>query len=227
MFTGLIEAVGHIQSIQQTPAGCTLVVHAPDILDGVQLGDSIAIDGVCTTVVAFTPQTFTIEASPETLSKTVMGQYQPNSRVNLERPLLPTSRLGGHFVSGHVDGLARLVLTRPEGISTVYRFALQTPEQAVYLIPKGSIAISGISLTLNTVEDAQFEVAIIPHTLAHTNMGSFRTGDLVNIETDMIGKYLYRFYQQQQPDSAAASSPIDSGFLAQHGFTTPTRGVSP
>ncbi len=196
MFTGLIEEVGIVDSIETTESGSVLKIRARTVLEGLKTGDSLAIDGVCTTVVRFTPENFTIEASPETLSKTILGTLQPGSKVNLERPLTPTSRLGGHFVTGHVDGTALIISKEQDGMSWIYHFRLDSPELAPLLISKGSVTVNGISLTVNTVDKHIFSVAIIPHTLTHTNLGDYGPDSRVNIETDMLGKYVQRLMPQ-------------------------------
>lgn len=210
MFTGLIEEVGVVSAVHAGAEGSRIRIAAQAVLQGVALGDSIAVDGACMTVVDFDAQGFCFEASPESLSKTSLGQFKPGRRVNLERPLTPTSRLGGHYVTGHVDGQAQLVRCVPEGNSTVYTFEVGTPELAELLVPKGSVAILGISLTVNTVEANRFTVAIIPHTLAHTNLNDYQVGDWVNIETDLLGKYVRRLLferlaQNPEPESPSAS----------------------
>lgn len=220
MFTGLIEEVGRVASVQHRSEGSRLVVNAKTVLHGVALGDSIAIDGVCTTVVAFDTQSFTIEASPETLSKTTFGRLQAGSAVNLERPLTPSSRIGGHYVTGHVDGLAKLLSKTPEGISLIVRFELENDDLAQYVVPKGSIAIAGISLTVNTVESRVFSVAIIPHTMSHTNLGQLAVGNPVNIETDLLGKYVKKLLSPVL--NASKDSALDEAFLVQHGFIPTT-----
>jgi riboflavin synthase len=201
MFTGLIEATACITRIEESNGGKRFTVSIENeselekpFLENVQLGDSIAIDGACMTVIEYEKaESFSFEASPESLEKTILGQAKIGKRVNLERPLTPSSRIGGHFVTGHVDGFARLISRLPEGNSTIFTFEVENKEHAMLLIPKGSIAILGISLTVNTIQDNQFSVAIIPHTLSHTTLGSYEPGMLVNIETDMLGKYVRRF----------------------------------
>lgn len=208
MFTGLIEEVGRVQAVETTAAGSRMTIEAGVVLTDAEPGASIAIDGVCTTVVEMTERSFTIEASPETLSKTVFGEYQPGRRVNLERTLTPTTRIGGHFVTGHVDGTATVLEKFEEGNSRVFRFVLNDKTLAAYLIPKGSVAVNGISLTVNRVEDAEFTVAIIPHTLAHTSIGDVNPGDTVNIETDLLGKYVHRLLASGNLRTADISAMI-------------------
>jgi riboflavin synthase len=195
MFTGLIEEIGTLSAIETTAEGSRITVSAALVLEDLKLGDSVAIDGACTTVVALSESTFSIEATPETLSKTTFAHYEQGGRVNLERPLLPVSRLGGHYVTGHVDGLAEIVQILPQGNSQLYRFKVQNPELLPLLVEKGSVAVNGISLTVNAVIHEAFAVAIIPHTLTHTTLGDKQVGDLVNIEMDLLGKYVQRLMQ--------------------------------
>ncbi|MBY0451120.1 MAG: riboflavin synthase [Cyanobacteria bacterium] len=199
MFTGLIEEVGTVRVVEHSQNGSLLTITASKVLEDASLGASISIDGVCTTVITFeralddqNPGFFQIEASPETLRKTTFSQLQSGAKVNLERPLLPTSRLGGHFVSGHIDCTARLRSVTPEGNSWILWFELDQPGLSGLFIEKGSVAVSGISLTVNLVKDAQFSVAIIPHTYEHTSISSLNVGDSVNIEADILGKYVQR-----------------------------------
>lgn len=198
MFTGLIEEVGCIAQVEANAAGSRIRVQAQRILEKLALGDSIAVDGACMTVIAFDENTFSFEVSPESLSKTNFSSFQPGTRVNLERPLTPSSRIGGHYVTGHVDGLARVVSREELGNSIVFTFEVPSEAMAALLVPKGSVAILGISLTVNTVSGNRFTVAIIPHTLSHTNLGDYQSGDAVNIETDLLGKYVQRLMSGQQ-----------------------------
>lgn len=215
MFTGLIEEIGVVTAVETTSAdsrmtiqGSRMTVQADRVLANAQLGDSIAVDGACMTVVALTENSFSFEASPESLSKTNLGRCQPGTRVNLERPLTPTSRIGGHYVTGHVDGQATITSIEPQGNSIIYTFSIADPALAELLVPKGSVAILGISLTVNTVEDNRFSVAIIPHTLAHTNLGDYQPGDSVNIETDLLGKYVRRLvFERNSAASATEENP--------------------
>jgi riboflavin synthase len=213
MFTGLIEEVGCIRTIETTPGGSRITINAETILEGAKLGDSIAVDGACMTVVALEPNSFSFEVSPESLSKTNFGTFKPGTRVNLERPLTPTSRIGGHYVTGHVDGQATVLSIEPEGNSFIYTFQVDSPELGELLVPKGSVAILGISLTVNTVTCNRFSVAIIPHTLAHTNLGDYQAGDRVNIETDLLGKYARRLLFERASQQAPAEAPVYSGEL--------------
>ncbi len=207
MFTGLIEAVGTVHTIDTTADGSRMVIAcAPDFLADAKLGDSIAIDGVCTTAVELSKTTFTIEASPETLSKTTFNQLAQESKINLEKPLLPTSRLGGHFVSGHVDCTATVLAKYQEGNSWIFRFLLDNKALAPLLIDKGSVAINGISLTVNTVDGPAFTVAIIPHTLDNTSIGQLEVDSSVNIECDILGKYVQKMLQNSIGNAIASHS---------------------
>lgn len=219
MFTGLIEEVGLVLSAEQSAEGSRFTIGASHILDAAtQLGDSIAVDGACMTVVAFDDKSFSFEASPESLACTTLGAWQPGRRINLERPLTPISRIGGHYVTGHVDGLARLVNKEAQGNSIIFSFEVENEALAELLVPKGSVAILGISLTVNTVVDRRFQVAIIPHTLTHTSLGDYQIGDRVNIETDLLGKYVQRllpgnrkpegFPEKINGDATSAGEPI-------------------
>jgi len=222
MFTGLIEEVGVIASVESGVEGSRITVSAAEVLKAVKLGDSIAVDGACMTVVAFNSTEFTFEASPESLSKTNFSGFKPGRRVNLERPLTPESRIGGHYVTGHVDGLATVVFRTVQGNSHIFTFEVNAPGLAELLVPKGSVTVLGISLTVNTVEKNRFSVAIIPHTLAHTNLGDYQVGDSVNIETDLLGKYVRRllFERNGQADlvddlvsSYPTRLPLESGMV--------------
>ncbi|MFM7390354.1 MAG: riboflavin synthase [Vampirovibrionales bacterium] len=199
MFTGLIEAQGHLITIDERPNGRTLTVQAPaDLVGTLDLGASIALNGVCTTVVNRTADTFRVDIGPETLACTQFAQYTVGQAFNLERPLLANSRLGGHLVSGHVDGCLRLKRKEAEGIAWRLFFELPTlPDHALQLVPKGSIALDGVSLTVNSVNDDNqtFDVCIIPHTWEVTTLGKLNVGEAIHYETDMIAKYVCRLQQ--------------------------------
>lgn len=212
MFTGLIEEVGVIASVESGAEGSRISVTAAEVLKNVKLGDSIAVDGACMTVVDFNAQAFTFEASPESLSKTNFSGFQPGRRVNLERPLTPESRIGGHYVTGHVDGLATIVSRIVQGNSHIFTFEVIAPGLAELLVPKGSVTILGISLTVNAVEKNRFSVAIIPHTLAHTNLGDYQVGDSVNIETDLLGKYVRRLLFERNTEVQADADELISSY---------------
>ena len=230
MFTGLIEEVGTITAIDTSAIdtlkeGSRFAVQAKTVLEGVVLGDSIAIDGACMTVIAFDSQGFHFEASPESLSKTTLSSLVVGRRVNLERPLTPVSRIGGHYVTGHVDGLAKVVSIQQAGNSWLYTFEVPQVELAELLIPKGSVAVSGISLTVNTVVQNRFSVAIIPHTLAHTNLADYQVNDWVNVEMDLLGKYVRRFLQRGNDAEAAYMTPIEEGLAIDAPTLVPAMSI--
>lgn len=210
MFTGLIEEVGAVSVVESSSQGSKITVSARQVLENVQLGDSIAVDGACMTVIAFNAAGFTFEASPESLSKTNLSAFLAGRRVNLERPLTPSSRIGGHYVTGHVDGMATLISKTPQGNSIILEFKVDGPDLAELMIPKGSVAVLGISLTVNTVTKNRFSVAIIPHTLSHTNLGDYQPGDRVNIETDLLGKYVRRLLFERTSQNESQTESLSS-----------------
>src|SRR6266536_1578250 len=189
MFTGLIETLGVVQQVQPSGPGRRLTLSAPPLIEGTQLGDSVAINGACLTVVDIQGDTLSFEAGPETLAKTNLGELKPGDRVNLERALRLGDRLGGHLVQGHVDGVGRIAERRREGEWEVVWFSCP-PALAEQMVPKGSVAVDGISLTLVDVTSDRFSVALIPHTLAVTTLGFKQPGASVNLETDLLAKYV-------------------------------------
>jgi len=192
MFTGLIESEGIITRAERAQGGIRLEVYAPEFGRDMAIGDSIAVDGACLTVVQFIRGAFIADVSEETASRTTLGQLRQGNKVNLERALRLSDRLGGHLVTGHIDGLARLVLRQPAGNSTIYQF--QVPEQLMeYIVSKGSVAIDGISLTVADTRDDSFAAAVIPHTEQSTTLKDKAIGSAVNIEVDMMAKYVKRF----------------------------------
>lgn len=190
MFTGLIEAVGRVAAVEDQAGGRRLSIETP-LAGALAPGDSIAVNGVCLTVVSLGATNFAAEVSPETLRVTTLGGWAAGRRVNLERPLRADQRLGGHFVLGHVDAVTLLTEARAEGDSYWLEFALPDALQA-YVIPKGSVTLDGISLTLASLRDATFGVQIIPHTWTHTALSDLTPGAPVNIEADVLGKYAVR-----------------------------------
>jgi len=192
MFTGIIEARGRVAAIEPRGGDVRLVIDSANLdLSDVALGDSIAANGVCLTVVELTANGYAVDVSGETLALTSIGGLAPGSGVNLERAMEAGDRFGGHLVSGHVDGLGEVVSRHPDGRSE--RFRLRAPAAlARYIATKGSITIDGTSLTVNKVEGCEFELNIIPHTLEHTIIGSYQPGTRVNIEVDIIARYLER-----------------------------------
>lgn len=194
MFTGIITDLGRVRRLRRgtgPEGGCELTIATAYPVDEIALGASIACSGPCLTVVAIEPGVFTVEASAETLARTTLGEWTEGTPVNLERALRLGDELGGHLVSGHIDGVAHLVERRPEGNSI--RFTIEAPaELARYIAPKGSVALDGVSLTVNEVEGGRFGVNIIPYTLAHTSLGEARPGQRLNLEIDTIARYVAR-----------------------------------
>ncbi|WP_314157814.1 riboflavin synthase [Stomatobaculum longum] len=188
MFTGLIEEQGRVLT---PPRNGKLSLAASKVTEGLALGDSIAVNGVCLTVSAFSGQRFTADVMPETLHRSNLGELRTGSLVNLERALPATGRFGGHFVSGHIDGVGSLLSVRPEGNALIFSIRA-APELLRGIVEKGSVAIDGISLTVVEVTETLFSVSVIPHTAAVTTLAGKRSGDRLNLETDMIGKYVLR-----------------------------------
>jgi riboflavin synthase len=192
MFTGIVEEVGAIRAIERHGHVARLEIEARVILDGVDLGGSVAVNGVCLTVIERRPSGFVFEIGPETLSRTALGHVAPGDPVNLERPLRFGGALGGHLVLGHVDGVGTVdAVTRVESTARV-RVMLPSRDLEPLLIPQGSVAVDGVSLTVAALGDRSFEVMLIPHTLAVTTLGRLKPGQATNIEADVIGKYLVR-----------------------------------
>ena len=195
MFTGIVEVVGRVVALEEIGEKTLVRIAAPRVADGAPIGASIAVNGTCLTVVEATAEEVVFEAVRETLDRTSLGNLRPGSRVNLERALRADGRLDGHIVQGHVDGTGRVraLDRRGDDVRLVVDCA---PELAKQLVPKGSIAVDGVSLTLVDVTDAGFDVALIPHTLAETNLGDRQPGDRVNLEADVLGKYVLRYLER-------------------------------
>lgn len=220
MFTGLVEGMGTVFGIEKSADSFHLVIDAPFDLSRDDIGASIAVDGVCLTVVQVQHGRFTADVSPETLSRTTLRERKRGDQVNLERALRLSDRLGGHLVSGHIDGTGRVTLIRKEANALIITFSAD-PGLTRYVVEKGSVAIDGISLTVNRLGDDEFSISIIPHTAAVTTLGRKKAGSSVNIETDIIGKYVEKFLNAR-PLPAADPGPkrsIDDAFLREHGFS--------
>jgi riboflavin synthase len=196
MFTGLIEDVGNVTSLRINKRAARLTVKSRLPLRGMGLGASIAVNGACLTVIEKGKRDFTVDVSPETLNRTNLEQLGKGSLVNLERPMRLQDRLGGHLVSGHVDGVGTVAAIDQKGDFTFFRFRVPQPLGSL-VVSKGSVAVDGISLTVNECGRRWFSVAIIPFTLQHTNLRALGLGDKVNIETDLIGKYVRRFLSRR------------------------------
>jgi len=218
MFTGIVAGIGILRGKRGVSGGLAFDLEAGFDLAGPEEGESIAINGVCLTAYAMASRRFTVDVSPETLTRTTLGDLGVGAPVNMERALRLSDRLGGHIVSGHVDCVATVRERRPTGAFTLFTFSL--PEQwNRYVIEKGSVTIDGVSLTVNSCRAGQFEVSIIPHTLQVTTLGRLKIGSRVNIEVDIIGKYVEKLLAGQ-PAIVSGQEPgrINPAFLAEHGF---------
>lgn len=212
MFTGIIQAVGRIARLEPRGGDVRLTVDASGLdMADVALGDSIAVSGVCLTVIDFDAAGFAADVSNETLSHTTLGKHKAGDPVNLEKALRLADRLGGHLVSGHVDGTGKVVSVLPDGRSQRWTFEVPA-DLARYIAHKGSVCIDGTSLTVNEVTGNRFGVNLIPHTVAHTAFSARRPGDAVNIEVDVVARYVERLL------SSGDSPRLDEAFLKQHGF---------
>lgn len=220
MFTGIIQAVGSIADMRQQGGDMRLIIEAEKLdMSDVALGDSIAVNGVCLTAVELVGSRFAADVSTETLSLTSLGQLSNGHSVNLEKALTLSTRLGGHLVSGHVDGLGEVVSRHDDARSV--RFTLRAPDQlAKYISAKGSVCIDGTSLTVNKVDGALFELNIVPHTLQETIMGQYQGGSKVNLEVDVIARYLERLLLGDKAAESAQSpaGDVTMALLAENGF---------
>lgn len=208
MFTGIIEEIGEIKSFQNNTV---LEVLCRKVLDSIKPGDSIAINGVCQTVVEFGKDFFKVEVSPETLAVTNFSKLSTGEKVNLERALTPTSRMGGHIVQGHVDQTA--IFLKAEKLDNFYNLYFETKDTK-YIVRKGAIAVNGISLTVADVNETCFKIAVIPHTFENTTLKFIKADDCVNIETDILGRYIEKFLSLNDNNK----SKISMEFLRENGF---------
>jgi len=217
MFTGIIEGLGAISAIRPSGQGRRLTVDADFELTGSKIGDSISVSGACLTAVRIAGRRFDADVSPETTAKTTFGAARVGERVNLERAMRLSDRIDGHLVSGHIDGTG--VIESREAVGNVLVVTIGVPEDlARFMIVKGSVAVDGISLTINTLEPGRFSVCIIPHTAGLTTVGFKPKGERVNIEADMIGKYVERFLSARQGPAAAPPPGVTVEMLARAGF---------
>ncbi len=217
MFTGIIEELGKVRSIERRGEGARLVIEAHTVADGTREGDSIAVNGVCLTAIDVGADSFAADGSRETLQRSTLGTLRPGSRVNLERAVTPATRLGGHIVQGHVDARGRFLSAEEHGGSWTVRIAYP-PEVARYLVFKGSVAVEGISLTVAGFTDAYFEIAVIPKTWAVTNLSQLRPHDEVNLEADIIAKYVERMMAAGGQERERVSPPLTIERLADLGY---------
>ena len=220
MFTGIIEGLGTVKSLTRAAGGLRMGIEADFSVDKIKIGDSIAVSGACLTLVHFQDNIFEVDVAPETLVKTTLGKAKRGDKVNLERALRLGDRLDGHMVTGHVDGVGVVKAMRP--LANAMLFAFGVPEALLrYIVQKGSVAVDGISLTVNACKRGAFDVSIIPHTAKMTTMGFKKVGDSVNIETDILGKYVERFtrhFANQYTETENKASPIDETLLTKAGF---------
>jgi riboflavin synthase len=217
MFTGIIEEVGRVQRLAVTAVGGTLSIAAATVLDELDIGDSIAVNGVCLTVTTRDKFSFTADMSGETLRRSALGKLTSGMLVNLERSLKASARLGGHLVQGHVDATGTLVSKQPAGESWTVRFCY--PEEiARYLAVKGSVAVDGISLTVAGLGDDWFEAAVIPHTMKMTNLKALKSGDPVNLEVDILAKYVERMLLATHTEAKPPASSLTVEYLKELGY---------
>ncbi|MCQ2957507.1 MAG: riboflavin synthase [Candidatus Gastranaerophilales bacterium] len=213
MFTGIIEEIGIIKSINHNSLGIDFVISADKIFSDLKLGDSVAVNGCCQTVTNISNKTFTVQAVKETVDLTNFSDLKINDEVNLERALTLQTRLGGHLVAGHVDGVGNIVSIQNSGNSTI--FEISANENIIkYMIYKGSITINGVSLTICELSEKSFKVSIIPHTIENTTFKNLKVGDKVNLEPDMVAKYIEKFMTKEDKQE----SKITLEFLKENGF---------
>ncbi len=221
MFTGIIEGLGSVVGIRPSGLGRRLTVDTDFDLGDTKIGDSLSVSGACLTAVAVESHRFQADVSPETITKTIFQKAKVGDRVNIERALMLSSRLDGHLVSGHVDCMGMIKDRKADGNATIISIEVP-PSLNLYIIEKGSIAVDGISLTVNHCTHTNFDVSIIPHTGLLTTIGFKKVGESVNIETDMIGKYVQRFLSHDQNNTKETSgSALGMDFLAKTGFLNP------
>jgi riboflavin synthase len=217
MFTGIIEEIGTVKNISSTGEAIVMKIGARKILQDVNLGDSIAVNGVCLTVTSFSSTEFTVDIMPETVRASSLKALQRNSKVNLERAMIANGRFGGHFVSGHVDGIGTIVKKESQANAVYYEIEV-SDQLRRYLLFKGSVAVDGTSLTIFGLTENSFTISLIPHTMSETVLGTKGVGEIVNIECDMLGKYLEQFVQRATATPSRKNSSITVSFLEEHGY---------
>ncbi len=221
MFTGIVEELGRIKSIQVKSQDATLEIQATGVLSDAKVGDSISVDGACLTIRFLTSETFTVDVSAETLRRTTLGERKVGEQVNLERSLRLSDRLGGHLVLGHVDEVATIRSWTDEGDASVMQVTMSRITKP-YVAYKGSITVDGVSLTVSNVLTDAFEVTLIPHTKDVTTFGTKRTGDTVNLEVDIVARYLETLIKNTEEktelNEQSASETLNLNFLAKHGY---------
>jgi riboflavin synthase len=214
MFTGIVEELGRISRLQAGPLAAVMEIHASKVMADAEIGDSIAVNGVCLTVTAIRRDGFSVDLSAETLRRTNLGDLQSGSPVNLERSLSFGGKMGGHFVQGHVDGVGTVAQIKAEGEGKMVRFHAP-PEVMRYVVTKGYVGVDGMSLTVVEPDEESFAVAFIPHTLAHTVVQFYRRGVRVNLEADVLGKYVEKFIAGRLPKSSGVTQSLleEAGFV--------------
>lgn len=215
MFTGIIEEIGKIRTIRHGSQSAILSIQCRKVLEGTRIGDSIAVNGVCLTVTELGKDSYCADVMAETLRRSSLGALKSGSRVNLERAMPADGRFGGHIVAGHIDGTGRILSIQKDETAVWYRVSAEK-EVLRYIVEKGSITIDGISLTVAEVTENDFQVSIIPHTQANTVLADREEGDIVNLETDIIGKYVEKLMSGQKPEKK--ESKLTMEFLTEHGF---------
>lgn len=211
MFTGIVEEIGTVKELSKKDKTALIIVECKEVLEDIKIGDSIAIDGVCQTVTAFNKNSFSAQVSSETLNITTFSRLKTGSKANLERALTLNGRFGGHIVTGHIDGVAKI--KNIQRYSEFYNIKFEVEKDlAKYISKKGSVAINGVSLTVADVVSNEFNVAIIPHTFENTNLNCLKSGDFVNLEVDILAKYVEKIL------STGDNSTIDENFLKENGF---------
>jgi riboflavin synthase len=216
MFTGIIEEIGEIASVQRGTKSVIITIKADKILEDTKTGDSISANGVCLTATKIGKGYFTADVMHETIDRSSLGGLSKGSKVNLERAMKADGRFGGHMVAGHIDGTGKIVDIKKDDNAIWYKISAK-PEIIKYIIEKGSIAIDGISLTVAKITESDFSVSIIPHTIGQTTLGFRKKGDVVNLENDLVGKYIEKFLTYNNNEKSTKSK-IDKTFLAANGF---------
>ena len=215
MFTGIIEETGTIQKIEKGALSAKITVQCKKVLEGTKTGDSIAVNGICLTVTSLSRDSFTADVMAETLRRSSLSEAAAHTAVNLERAMAADGRFGGHIVSGHIDGTGRISHIQQEEIAVWYTISA-APGLLRYIVEKGSIALDGISLTVAAVTPQDFQVSVIPHTRQETSLSAKKAGSLLNIECDIVGKYIEKFLSPQETGSPQSS--LTESFLKEHGF---------
>lgn len=215
MFTGIIEEIGKIESIQKGSQSAVLHIQCRKVLEGTEIGDSIAVNGVCLTVTSMNDKGYTADVMAETLDRSSLGRLQSGSRVNLERAMAADGRFGGHIVAGHIDDTGTIQNISRDETAIWYQIAAE-PQILRYIVEKGSITVDGVSLTVARVSQRDFSVSVIPHTQGNTTIVDRKPGEIVNLETDIIGKYVEKLLQPGEPEQKESKLTLE--FLAEHGF---------